>query len=137
MENCFNDIRYLYSSEFYGSPYVIYNQNDPVGFFDISPIWWRKVCESVELSYALLKEARGKGYMSKALRAVANQILTDNLNDIKEVNLLIHPENDVSKRVALRAGFVGDGLSKEEQYKQGYAFYEKTKVLVLKEINKK
>lgn len=58
---------------------------------------------SVEISYWISAEARGKGYASEALNATKDWIL-DNLGPVP-LHLEISPDNEASIAVAERAGF--------------------------------
>lgn len=122
--------KHLLRSDIYQSPYAIYCDKVPVGFMEISDITFTNM---VEVTYALLKQYRGKGYAFKTLKEVSRQILLDQLNDVQSVSLVIDLKNEASQNVAMRAGFVSDGLSEEEHNRQGYIGYQKTKTMLLRE----
>lgn len=131
LNEIFDNIHYLATPSLYNAPYAIYKEKNPIGFLEISDILGYQM--SVYLCYALLKEARGYGYMTQVLRNITKIILTDDLNDIKKVRLTIQPQNFASQATALRAGYVEDGFTKEEHELQGFIGYQKNKVLLLKE----
>lgn len=60
-----------------------------------------------EIGYLLGKEARGRGYASRALR-MARDWATRTLG-VERIELLIHYENEASQRVARAAGFAETG----------------------------
>ena len=126
---------YLAYSDIYGSPYAIYHRQNPVGYLEISHIseWFK----NVELAYALLNTERGKGYATKTLKVISKIILEDIINDIKSVSLIIDLNNIKSQNVAIRAGFIDDGLSDEQHMIQEYITYTKTKRILYKEQRKK
>lgn len=100
------DTRYLYRDVLYAAPYAIYLDKYPIGYIEISEIF--QTLESVDIAYALLQEARGKGYMTKVLDTVSRKILLDYLHDIKKITLEIHRTNTSSIAVAQRSGFIRD-----------------------------
>lgn len=74
--------------------------------------------DGYELSYLIYDTAeRGKGVASEAVR-----LLTRYLFDTKKVNrvqLIIHPENVASKRVAEKNGFIHEGVMRGAWYHRG------------------
>lgn len=103
--------KHLTRKDIYQSPYVIYHQQNPIGYIDISHII--EFMKSVNLSYALLEQERGKGYATKVLKAITEIILGDKINDIEKVYLVINYDNIPSQMVAKKSGFMDDGLSDE------------------------
>jgi RimJ/RimL family protein N-acetyltransferase len=125
IKNLFNDTRYLARNDIYNSPFAIYDKENPVGYIEISPIFNKMV----DISYAILKKERQKGYATITLKEITDIILNDVYN-IDKVILIVDINNYISQNVALKAGFINDGLSKQEHYKKGYISYQKTKKLV-------
>jgi RimJ/RimL family protein N-acetyltransferase len=62
---------------------------------------------SAETGYWLAREARGKGYMSRAVRLLAAWVL-DELR-LERLELRTDPENVASQRIAERCGFQKEG----------------------------
>ena len=94
---------YLTKKDLYGTPYAIYQDKKiPIGFLEIGTIINDY---SVFLTYALIKEARGKGYMCNTLKKTSNLIFSDKVNQIENIRLVIDQKNIASEKTALRAGF--------------------------------
>lgn len=127
------DGSYLLNGDVYGSPYAIYHYENPIGFMEISKIF--EEFRQVYISYAILKDYRRLGYASKTLREISQLILSDKINDINLISLIISCTNENSKAVANRAGFIDDGLSQKEHEEQGYISYQKTKTMLHRENN--
>lgn len=74
--------------------------------------------DAYELSYLLYDSAeRGKGVMSEAV-----SLLTQFLFDTRKINriqLVIHPDNQASRRVAEKNGFVHEGAMRSAWYHRG------------------
>lgn len=119
------DNQHLLSDKIYHSPYAIYKGNNPIGYMEISD-YFEKV-KTVYACYALLERYRGNGYATKVLKEVSDLILSDVLNDVFQVTLTIDLNNEKSKAVAIRAGFVSDGVPDKIQRENGYAQYVKKK----------
>lgn len=132
-EKRYADRNYLFKGDIYQAPYAIYHYNNPVGFIEVSKIF--EDLKMVDISYALLKKCRGNGYASKTLREISKMILLDRINDVHLISLVIDYTNESSKNVALRAGFVDDGLSLKQHEEQGYINYQKTKTMLYHEKN--
>ncbi|MBV9816890.1 MAG: GNAT family N-acetyltransferase [Solirubrobacterales bacterium] len=62
---------------------------------------------SAEIGYWLAPEARGRGYISRATRALARWVF-DDLN-LARLQLTTDPDNRASQRVAERCGFSREG----------------------------
>ncbi len=63
---------------------------------------------SVQFGYWVAAEARGRGVATRALRLIADWTLAT--TDLVRLDLYTHPENHVSGRVALGAGFALEGV---------------------------
>lgn len=61
--------------------------------------------------YALLREARGHGIVPRALDAFSRWAFTD--IGLRRIQLLIDVDNDASRAVARRAGYVEEGMLRE------------------------
>jgi RimJ/RimL family protein N-acetyltransferase len=72
---------------------------------------------TAELGYVVVPSARGRGVASAALQALTNWAL-DTLA-IQRLELLISVENEPSKRVAARCGYVFEGVLRSVYFKQG------------------
>jgi len=129
----YSDRMYLSKDDVYGSPYAIYHYDNPVGFMEISKIF--EEFRQVYISYAILRDYRRLGYASKTLKQISQLILSDRINDINLISLIISCTNESSKAVASRAGFIDDGLSPKEHEAQGYVSYQKTKNMLHRENN--
>lgn len=127
------DRNYLLKNDIYHSPYAIYYCDTPIGFMEISNVF--ESLKMVDISYALLKKFRGNGYASKTLREISRIILSDKIIDIQLISLIIDITNKSSQSVAVRAGFVDDGLSSKQHEEQGYIRYQKTKTMLCSENN--
>lgn len=126
---------YLSSMDIYHSPYAIYHKQNPVGYIELSYI--HEVLKYIEISYALLNQERGKGYATKTLTAISRIILEDIINNVKSVSLIIDISNIKSQMVAIRSGFVSDGLSEEEHKIKEYITYQKTQRMLYEEQHRK
>ena len=125
------DGKYLNNGNIYQSPYVIYHNEIPIGYMEISKIY--EDIKAVALAYALLNIYRGKGYAYLTLKSIAEKILLDKVDDVQRVMLHIDVTNIKSQNVALRAGFADDGLSLNEYEAQGYIGYQKTRGMLIQE----
>ena len=83
-----------------------------VGFCGLSP----RDEETMEVLYAVMPEARRKGYATEIASALAEYAL--NRLGFLRVAAFIVPANEPSKVVAARAGFVDGGLVKNRNYKR-------------------
>ena len=101
----FVNLDYLEYEEFYGSAFSIYYGEYPVGFLDVSGILYTPNSSYVDFSYALVKEARGHGYMRDTLSIVSDDILQDEIYGIDFCECFISPFNSSSIRVACASGF--------------------------------
>ena len=63
-----------------------------------------------EISYFLRSSARGRGLATRAVRLVAGWAF-DELG-LERIELRVHPENEASRRVAARAGFMREGVER-------------------------
>lgn len=122
--------RYLESFDIYNSPFAIYHKDFPIGFLEISPVYKSIIRSSVDLSYAILKEERKKGYMKSVLTNVSDYILQD--SSVDEVTLMICYDNLASQMVAAASGFQSIFLSKEDGYEENQFVYRKTKDMMNK-----
>lgn len=96
----------ILNDEIYATPYSIYNKNEPIGYIEISPII--EELKLVNISYALLKRARGKGDMTRILTKTSEKILNDLNHNIEIISLLIDSNNIASQKVASSSGFTRD-----------------------------
>lgn len=117
--------RYLERDDIYNSPFAIYQRDFPIGFLQISPIVKGRIYSSVDLSYAILKQERKKGYMKSILTNVSDYILEE--GSVDEVDLMIHPENKASQMVAISSGFTDVFMSNYDGYDDNYWVYRKIK----------
>lgn len=134
LKDCFDDLSYLDNEEIYDSQFSIYNMDNPIGYMKISKII--EASKMVILSYALLKRARGHGYMTKVLREVTKMILQDQKRQIEAITLIVDVNNKESQRLVERVSFVSDGLSNIDHLSQGYITYVKTKQILRDESKK-
>ena len=66
----------------------------------------------VELGYGVLPGERRRGYAGAALAALLDRTAREPA--VRRVRLAIAPDNDVSRRLAVRAGFVEVGEQMDE-----------------------
>lgn len=118
----------IYRTDIYNCSYAIYAGFNPVGYLGLSNI--DPIIKCVEITYALLKTERGKGYATRTLRAITEIILNDVIHNIEKVTLYIHPSNIKSREVAERVGFINDQLLDGDDDIQEYLHYEKTKKII-------
>jgi RimJ/RimL family protein N-acetyltransferase len=71
---------------------------------------------TAELGYCVVEAARGRGVATEALRQLTEWALAEGM---LRVELVISPENEGSKRVAQRAGYVYEGLLRSKYFKDG------------------
>lgn len=107
---------YLQQDDIYNSPFSLYYDEIPIGYFEVSSIYEMPEKSSVCLAYALLEEARGYGFMQKILTSVSNDILLDRVQQITEVALLIDSKNIASQKVAIKSGFSCERLPEDTNY---------------------
>ena len=77
----------------------------------------REEARTVELGYIVAPEARGRGIGAEALRQLTKWAL-DDLGALR-VELRIAVQNEGSKRVAERAGYVREGVLRSFYFKDG------------------
>jgi RimJ/RimL family protein N-acetyltransferase len=63
-----------------------------------------------EISYFVRESARGRGLATRAVRLVSRWAFDD--LGIQRIELRVHPENNASRRVAEKAGFVFEGTER-------------------------
>ena len=71
---------------------------------------------SVELGYVIAPEARGRGVATEALGHLTDWAFTE--LDVLRAELLISVDNEASKRVAKRCGYVYEGTLRSLWFKQ-------------------
>lgn len=125
----FENQNYLQYDDIYNSPYLLYHYEIPIGYLEISKIYETFKKSFVFLSYALLQEARGHGYMKAILENISNDILLDRVNNIREVILMIQPQNIASQKVAMQAGFFCD--EKEQKIEESLTYKKKERAYLL------
>ena len=72
---------------------------------------------TAEIGYVVVPEFRGRGIATEALREVARWAFAE--LEALRLELLISVENDASKRVAARSGFVREGVLRSAYVKPG------------------
>jgi len=72
---------------------------------------WNKKDDSIEIGYDLKEEFWGKGYMQEAIKEIV-EFAIENMN-IKEIRACIYVDNEKSKHLAEKLGFVVSGSSCE------------------------
>jgi RimJ/RimL family protein N-acetyltransferase len=83
--------------------------------------------QSAEVFYWVTRSARGRGVAVTAVGLLCDWGFE---NGIERLYLLIHPENDASRRVAARTGFAYEGLLRSyEPFKGGRADLESWSLL--------
>lgn len=89
-------------------------QGEVVGIIEVYPkslfFGQEAPIHSFCLAYYMKKSHRGNGYMTEAIMAINEDIF---LQGVSQISVGIFPRNDVSKRVAVKCGFVLDGLYKD------------------------
>lgn len=114
-EETFLNLEYLEHDELYGSAFSIYYGDFPIGFLDISGILYTPNSSYVDFSYALIKEARGHGYMRDTLRMVSDDILGNRVYCLDFCECFTSPFNPNSIKVACAAGFSRDATREESK----------------------
>jgi RimJ/RimL family protein N-acetyltransferase len=76
-----------------------------------------RVARTVELGYAVAPHARGRGVATEALRQLTDWALTT-LGALR-IELMISAENEPSRRVAERCGYVREGVLRSLYVKPG------------------
>lgn len=71
---------------------------------------------TAELGYAVAEATRGRGVATQALRLLTDWAFAEG---ILRAELIISPDNEGSKRVAERAGYVYEGLLRSKYFKGG------------------
>lgn len=95
---------------------LICHDDRPVG--TIMYIWRDRGCNGLEIGYIIFDDAdRGKGYTTEAVNLLVRYFFaTRNINRI-QISLI--PDNEASKRVALRAGFKLEGITRGGHFHRG------------------
>jgi [ribosomal protein S5]-alanine N-acetyltransferase len=75
----------------------------------VGVIWFGRGVRPFEVGYYLRRDAWGRGLATRSLRLVSSWMLAERGED--SIVLHTHPENERSQAVALRAGFVRDGIT--------------------------
>ncbi len=73
-----------------------------------------------DVGYGVFSGFRGKGYASQALKMLSGWLMTD--GGFNRLELGVKPENIASKKVALKAGYVLEGISKSRLINQDGTF---------------
>lgn len=73
--------------------------------------------KTVELGYAIAPRARGRGVATDALAMLTRWAFAE--LEARRLELLIGVANEASKRVALKAGYVKEGVLRSLYFKQG------------------
>lgn len=99
-----------------------------IGRISLRPVVPPKVGD---VGYGVFSGFRGKGYASQALKLLSEWLMTD--GGFNRLELGVKPENVASKKVALKAGYVHEGVSKHRLINQDGTFsdqlsYVKTKL---------
>ena len=71
-----------------------------IGIVQTPSFWWDN---RAEIGYWLLKDFRGKGYMTEAIKAVSDALLERAWCD--EIRIHVFVGNEASERVAIKCGF--------------------------------
>src|SRR5262249_36213270 len=71
---------------------------------------------TAELGYVVLREARGRGVATEALRLLTEWAFAE--AGMLRLELLIAPDNEASKRAAERCGYVREGVLRSFHVKQ-------------------
>jgi RimJ/RimL family protein N-acetyltransferase len=74
-----------------------------------------RATRTAELGYVVAPAARGRGVASEALRRLTEWAFSD--LGMERVELLISVENESSKRVAARCGYVHEGVLRSRHFK--------------------
>ncbi len=74
-----------------------------------------RTARTVELGYAVAAEARGRGVAAEALAALTDWAFVELCAE--RLELLIGVENEASKRVAARCGYVREGVLRSLWFK--------------------
>jgi RimJ/RimL family protein N-acetyltransferase len=72
--------------------------------------------QTAELGYVVAPHARGRGVATEALRRLTDWALEQGMHRLE---LLISVDNDASKKVAERCGYVREGVLRSLHFKQG------------------
>ena len=76
-----------------------------------------RVTRTAELGYVVAPAARGRGVATHALRLLTEWAFSE--LDALRLELMISADNDASKRVAARCGYVREGVLRSLHFKQG------------------
>lgn len=83
-----------------------------VGCIDLKRMDWE--ARTAEIGYWSHPAARGHGYMTEAVTALARWALVE--NELARVELRVAPDNSASHRVAELAGFTREGVARQAGY---------------------
>jgi RimJ/RimL family protein N-acetyltransferase len=94
--------------------YVVASTGDGVAVGAV--IATRRHRENYELAYLAGEAGRGRGLMSQALRMLCDVLFADGAGRLE---VRTHPGNEASQRLAVRAGFVREGLERRSIWLHG------------------
>lgn len=100
-----------------GLMFCILEKNRPekvLGVFEVTPHKTNTVSGekcNYEICYFLHKEARGKGYMTEVVKRMKRYLFDERMAD--SLTIAVLPQNDASRRVALKSGFTYEGLERK------------------------
>jgi RimJ/RimL family protein N-acetyltransferase len=77
----------------------------------VGRVWCRRGARPPEVGYFLREDAWGHGYATRALSLTTEWLL--GVGGYAEVVLCMHPDNGRSQKVAVRCGFMADGIIEE------------------------
>jgi RimJ/RimL family protein N-acetyltransferase len=86
-----------------------------LGALGISNFDWTDL--KAEIGYWMAAEARGRGIGTRATRLLAEWALTS--LGLERLELLAHPDNEASRRLAERAGFTREGTLRRYRRRHG------------------
>ena len=92
--------------------YTILKDQRVVGELDLHNLDWQN--QTGEIGYFLSSKVQGKGIMTKSVAALVKQAFLD-LN-LHKIMIETDPDNQKSKAIPKRLGFVYEGLLKDQRY---------------------
>ncbi len=98
-----------------GIVFAVEVNNQLVGAIDVSGAKWSN--RDCGIGYWAVPSRRGNGYLSKALELLSNWVIQEHA--FQRIEVFVGTENYASQKVAERAGFIREGISRNKAVIRG------------------
>ncbi len=93
-----------------GIVFAVEANNQLVGAIDVSRATWPN--QDCGIGYWAVPSHRGNGYLTKALKLLSNWVIQE--QGFQRIEVFVGIENYASQKVAERAGFIREGISRNK-----------------------